>query len=447
MKYIYSPPAYRPSEMKPGVFGGQRCSENMTTWSQGSTILTAAYFFWTSGNKMQRTEAGLLRTLLYQILFQAPNLIKCTKSPRWEALCLFCDASATDTWADDEIKLMFKGLLENLPADVRICFFIDGLDEFHGDVISIIRLVQFMAQHPSIKVCVASRPWSAFEDSFRRAPCLMLENFTRDDISRYTESELKNEVAFLQFQQSQPQAAANLVNSIVSKASGVFLWVKLVVASLIEGIANGDRPSDLHVRMDALPDELEDLYDSMVDRLSPAYAAHAAKMFQLMNAAAVPPRVLEFTFTDEETVETALARGAGPLKDQDAIAKYHSMRRRLKSRTMGLLEVIPNGHPSNPMRLIRESSVQYLHRTVKDYIGQQMAEKRFRNVMDPYFDPHLQFCVARLLLIKSSWCSDPWTHDGCWPAQRPTEPGAPFPPRHTGSDRVLLGHHLPPGQS
>lgn len=48
----------------------------------------------------------------------------------------------------------------------------------------------------------------------------------------------------------------DLIGKVVTKASGVFLWVALVVASLISGMNYGDRVLDLQKRLDLLPSEL-----------------------------------------------------------------------------------------------------------------------------------------------------------------------------------------------
>jgi hypothetical protein len=95
---------------------------------------------------------------------------------------------------------------------------------------------------------------------------------------------------------------------VVSKASGVFLWVRLVVVSLLAGMRHGDRFSDLQRRLDLLPDRLEDLYMKILQSLDPFYLEHAAQLFGLVQECIDPPPLLLLPFVDAEGSEFALKK-------------------------------------------------------------------------------------------------------------------------------------------
>lgn len=46
----------------------------LRTWAGGKQLVTASYFFWYAGADMQKSQQGLLQTLLYDILRQFPAL-------------------------------------------------------------------------------------------------------------------------------------------------------------------------------------------------------------------------------------------------------------------------------------------------------------------------------------------------------------------------------------
>jgi hypothetical protein len=69
----------------------------------------------------------------------------------------------------------------------------------------------------------------------------------------------------------EPKLQPRIISEILHKAAGVFLWVKLIVHSLLEGLGNPDRGEDLERRLQELPDDLEDLYWHMLDRVKPAW--------------------------------------------------------------------------------------------------------------------------------------------------------------------------------
>lgn len=63
----------------------------------------------------------------------------------------------------------------------------------------------------------------------------------------------------------------NLQIEIVSRAQGVFLWVFLVVRSLVQGLTNADRITDLERRLRSLPTDLETYFRHMLDTIEDVY--------------------------------------------------------------------------------------------------------------------------------------------------------------------------------
>jgi hypothetical protein len=64
-------------------------------------------------------------------------------------------------------------------------------------------------------------------------------------------------------------------------AAGVFLWVSLVIRSLLAGLVNGDRVSDVQRRLAFIRPDLEKLYEKMLDGLDPFYLEHASQISSL----------------------------------------------------------------------------------------------------------------------------------------------------------------------
>lgn len=137
---------------------------------------------------------------------------------------------------------------------------IDGLDEFEGDHTDPVNWVKDLVAWPHVKVCVSSRPWILFEDAFKTYPSLAMQDFTFNDIEMYVCDQFASNKGFSSLQTAEPDYAAKLISGITTKASGVFLWVVLVVRSLLSGLASGDRISDLEAGLDSLPSDLESLF-------------------------------------------------------------------------------------------------------------------------------------------------------------------------------------------
>lgn len=363
-------------------------------------LLIATFYFWNSGLQMQTTQRGLLMTLLRQILEEIPDLLPLASPTRWENLCLF---GRVPNWGDTELRQLLLLCVKSLEQfDATVAFFVDGLDEFQGDPKELISMFQEMRSLPYNKLCVASRPWNEFKDAFDKQPSLMVEQLTRNDIKNFVAARFESDPRFAQLRSPELD---QLIEDIVTKASGVFLWVSLVVSSLITGMGNGDRITDLRKRFDLLPPDLSKLYRRMIQSLDPFYLEHAAQLFALVGASRKPMDLLLASFVDEEDPQSALRMESKAMSDQQIDIRMDTMRRRINSRSRGLLEV--KGGTSTPQGISYDASsheevtVQYLHRTVKDFVESPDIQQTLTGAFKAPFDPHLRLLAGKLAYLKN----------------------------------------------
>lgn len=372
-----------------------RCKKHLSNWAGDSKLIIVTFFFWNSGVSLQMTQKGLLLSLLFQILRQAPELIPSVSPTRWEALCLFNDDARE--WTEQELHQMLRFATETLSRYSKVCLFVDGLDEFDGNHDDLIFLFKDLIANPNVKACVSSRPWLVFEDAFEHTPGLRLQDLSYPDIKHYVSSHLHDNAGFIQLCRREPVYANQLVNNIVNKASGVFLWVHLVVASILAGMEYADRVSDLQKRLESLPPDLELLYEKILYSLDPFYLEHAAQLFKLVQESPDPPSILLLSFADEEDPQFALNYPIRSLSQDEICLRADTMRRRLNSRCKGFLEV---GSAGTDLGNGDDYTVQYLHRTVKDYIESEEAQSKLQCAMKTPFDPHFKLCAGNLVHIK-----------------------------------------------
>lgn len=372
------------------IYDHDQTLKHLETWAAQHQLLTAGFFFWNSGYEIQMSGIGLLRTLLYQILKQQPRLAKKVFRKRWEAYQTLRGGFYEWTWLD--LKQSLEELARN--NGIRLALFIDGLDEFDGHHDDLVELL-LRISGPTVKVCAASRPWLVFEDAFENKPNLLLEHLTRKDIRLYVNDAFGSSKHFAKLQRLNPTQSLELTESVVNKASGVFLWVNLVVRSLLQGMANADRMSDLKRRLDSLPTDLEDLFDKLLRSLEPFYFPHAAQLIQILKAAPVPPTPLEMSYADEEEASAAIDAEIRPWTGDEVIERSEAIRRRLNSRCKGLIAVSQYGS-SNLER------VEFLHRTVKDFFDKSGVWDTIIEVTPEDFDPIQCWANSILMELKTS---------------------------------------------
>ena len=201
----------------------------LRTWAKGAgkEVLTASFFFWNAGTDMQKSQQGLLQTPLYNILRQSPALVFSVCPSRWQE-----SRQTEPPWTHAELRQTFSRLREQSMA-TRSCFFIDGLDEFDGDHMETIDVINSFTSSNNIKICFSSRPWAVFEQAYGANFGLKLKvhELTRVDITRFVTDKLA-EVTQFQRLKSTDRHYEKLVLEIVDKSNVIFLWVFLVVQSL-----------------------------------------------------------------------------------------------------------------------------------------------------------------------------------------------------------------------
>lgn len=257
----------------------RRTEELLSKWAAGKSLVVASHFFWGHGTDLQRGFNGLFRTLLFQILLAVPELVAKVCPGRMNQ----ADFRHLESWTIEELVESFKRLamVDELPA--KFCFFIDGLDEFHGDHADLSNMLKSVFKFSDIKICVSSRTWSEFQLAFGQSEWqLHVHELTRDDIETYVDDCLVNNEYYRVLESQSPAETKSFKNEIVTRANGVFLWVYLVTRSLLRGLRNRDTTTTLTHRLRDFPTELEDYFEAMLDSIEPVYWKPTCRMLIIL---------------------------------------------------------------------------------------------------------------------------------------------------------------------
>ncbi|CAH0004044.1 unnamed protein product [Clonostachys byssicola] len=362
----------------------------LKAWANGQHLVIASFYFWSSGTTMQKSLQGLVQSLLFEMMRQCPSIVPLLCPKRWENAFL---SSVDEPWTWDEVKAAFKMAMQqdNMPA--KFCFFIDGLDEYSGDPKEMIKLLSRAWQSANMKFCLASRPDNIFQSSlgFPKERMLRLQDLTREDISRYTRDTLDSHRAFIHLK-SRDKNYEYLVNEIVDRADGVFLWVILVVRSLSEGLTNADTVSMLHQRLQQLPSDLERFFTHILDGVDETYREGTAKAFQMAMAAVYPLPLWAFSIFNENETDLACKT---PMTADEIREQTELLSTRLNARCKGLLEVRLSSSSDYP-DLHR---VKFLHRTVRDFLRVKSLDLLIPR-QHIHFDVDKAICMGFLMQIK-----------------------------------------------
>ena len=204
----------------------------LRVWSGTDKIFMPMFFFWSPGTNLQKSLTGLLRSLIYQILCKFPDLMPVLSSSMGTAQY---GLRQLPTWTEQRLRVTLELLLSDGPEACRLCIFIDGLDEFHGNQDTLLDLVRDLGQTSRVKLCLSSRPETSFRDELGYSAMLKLQDLTDPDIRKYVSDKLERTP--LRGSQA-PHSSLQLkvtVDKIVQKAEGVFLWVSFLQHFVGEG--------------------------------------------------------------------------------------------------------------------------------------------------------------------------------------------------------------------
>jgi hypothetical protein len=280
--------------------------------------------------------------------------------------------------------------------------FIDGLDEYDGEPLEIIKLFTTISKLPNVKICLSSRPLYDFVRAFRSFPTLRLQDLTFNDIKQYVGDELGANDQMQELLQSEPVEAPRLVLEIIDKADGVFLWVKLVVLSLLRGLRNSDHIFDLQKRLRLLPPSLEGLFDHILDRLEPVYLQQSSRIFQIFSASLSIEHHLtsvELSFAEEPNARSLILSGNEKknMSDYELASRSELVEIWLLTRCGGLIE--SRSHPF----IKPNQKLGYLHRTVRDFLELPRIWSRIlKQTMGTDFNPYRSLLHSIMLYEKLS---------------------------------------------
>ncbi|KAI0165155.1 hypothetical protein GGR52DRAFT_581875 [Hypoxylon sp. FL1284] len=356
--HISGKPGAGKSTLMKFVCGNQTTMEHLKAWAGDKRLICARAFFWRLGEGEQKSLAGLANCLLHQILTAAPDLIPVA----------FPEARQSES---GEI-MWYSEALDRLLEDSRVfekykmVFFIDGLDEFQGRPIELTRKIIGWTAYSSvgIKICLSSREWNEFEVGFSDCPRLRIHEWTRDDIRIFVRDNIQD-IGDLSTSIGEDELDS-IARTLVYKAEGVFLWVRVVLAAIEQGVLNGDDFQGLQKKIIAFPAELRDLYQHLLDSIPEydrenAFAALSFAGFRIRDIC-----LLQYKFFSDLAKDRDLATNMSTqeLSGEELKRLLINARRQINGRCKG--------------HYIGDEHVRFMHSTAAKFIGEKQVQDTVR---------------------------------------------------------------------
>lgn len=415
------------------LFHHKSAAQLLKSWSSERSICMAGFFFWTSGSREQRSQTGLLRSLLHQILADCPEYIAMIFPELWERLLHMSTKERIQLkidWTVEELIKAFHLFVHEASKSMNICLFIDGLDEFEGDhdiIISFFKDLSLGDARHCIKMCLSSRPWAVFERAFQNAvPHLKLQDLTYKDMFTYVSEKLREDRQVCELFEKNGSIQTSLTRSAVQKADGVFLWVRLAVEQMLAHFRDNPATKTLEDTLDSLPSDLDDLFAKFLfqDQTS-KQLEETANIYELLRAREA---VADFIQDDSSNALTVWELAFALLQTDDQLLFEMNVEEateqfvedrcnyaigQIRDRFTGLLGLQARKFQGN-MRGPRfadnkqdsgfesaEKRVFYIHRTVRDWLVMvDGVHERLVESSSAGFDAHLRLVRSYVFRLK-----------------------------------------------
>ncbi|KAF3004376.1 hypothetical protein E8E13_009940 [Curvularia kusanoi] len=222
---------------------------------KNETVLS--FFFNARGEDLEKSTIGAYRSLLLQLVEGLPALQVIFNYLSPSILSLNVDHQ----WNMETLKELFEYAVQNL-GDASVLCFVDALDECDEEQVR--NMIQFFEQIGDLvvskgirfRVCFSSRHYPNI--TIRKGLTLVLEGSEghSEDIANYIETELKI---------GKSKSAQQIRMDVQEKASGIFMWVVLVVGILNTEFDRG-KVHVLRQKLRVIPSDLHELFRDILTR-------------------------------------------------------------------------------------------------------------------------------------------------------------------------------------
>lgn len=319
-------------------------------------------FIWAAGSNIQRSQKGVLATLLHELLSdEAMPIDQVTKQ--------YSMKRSIEDWSLKELQDSLQYTLRQSSAPT--CIFIDGLDEIDsrefGGLRGLVKLVKSLAQIPNTKFCLGSRPEPLLAMEFAQLPQLRLQDLTRKDMRKHVEESLRE----IHERYITEEKFQELIKTILWRAEGVFLWVSLVTRRICNGLI-ADEWDTLLERVKQLPSDLHDLYHDMWNRMNKEdqqlYMSDAASCFSLvcqrLEENQIAPSLFIIMISTRPELRRRFLAGGQEINEEYLFRELQIFRRQVQVRCAGLLDV-----PEVRIKsFLYQDPINFIHRSARDFI-------------------------------------------------------------------------------
>jgi hypothetical protein len=322
----------------------------------------ASFFFNARGDALQKSQLGMLRALLVQLL-EGGNLALADQVIPSFLKKKARHGEAEWEWETGELKeFLLQHYTQRQPKGALL--FIDALDECNdSDMQAVLNFLRSLAEKAiesdsTLRICLASRHYRIPMNLEKKLDLVVEKQPEHDnDIRKYIKLELKPTTADIQKQ-------------IFEKSHHIFLWVVVVIRLLNDEF----QPSEWGKILNDLPNDLDALFSAILNKKRPEKDKKTTVLiFQwvLFSKTRLKPEELYFAVIAGTSPHTLCPWDRSQLT-MDNIESF------ISNASRGLLEIVDG-------RELKIQTVQFIHQSVSYFLTRD--QHQVLGGLDPTLSP------------------------------------------------------------
>lgn len=353
--------------------------------SDGKSFKILHFFYdHRAGKAVANTPQGMLRMFLHQLADQFPDV-----KSRLQ------DLAACQRLNLESVQELKEAACEAIRSSrFKFCVFVDGLDEYKGNLLDLVFICDGLRRGAGIKLCLASREEARVTDVTEIYASILMQEHNETSMLAYAGAKIAAcEHTYLDIDKRIDMA---LREEMVRKAEGIILWFKLVFDKVLREYQNTRSSVQVHDFVHEIPPGLESVYERLLESIELENRGEAAFVLHLVFELSEIMRLVDFSTSSFDYLwglyDFITAQSSNSLQFGN-LDSATELKRRIKRLLPGLVDTakpdglsalevtswLPEGVLSAgistflDVRFVHGTFLQYLKDT--DWIGKYMPEE------------------------------------------------------------------------
>jgi predicted ATPase len=342
------------------------------------SVFILSFFFHGRGSSLEKTQIGMFRSFLHQILAATENPFDPICDDITKAFLENDSCGQGWEWQLEEVQKLFSNSVMTIARQRKVRIIVDALDEAGAEAAnSLLTYFHWLTKKmrdldAEGRICISCRHYPILDANIP-GYTIAVDGRNRDDITKYVEHEINLKI---RAKKKYDETVRNdIIQTISFKAETSFQWACLITPMVIRYHRNGESLDWIQRQIAKVPPGLSQVYEHIFTTIIDQENMTSTRSYLLMQWISLAERRLSLTELHfAMTSENYIDRLPLPYNDESC-QDNGAMATRVRSWSGGLAEVVYENNYVARKEATRQKGtnrisgfVQFIHQSVNDFL-------------------------------------------------------------------------------